>query len=103
MKTVQLLAAVTAGAFLLSGCVTSGGQASTSVPVSCVEALDVADEAFQINAQAWGAATDSISALLNGDIYSVDQATSEMDMLTDELGPLADEYHEASAACRAGE
>ena len=97
-------------ALLLTGC---GGQ---GIPQACVEALDTAEQVFDVSARFADlttriayAAADGVTAAGSFDIGGLEAATAEVEQinieintLTAELDTLVPQYNSTSKSCRQG-
>lgn len=80
---------------------TTTTQTVTSVPQSCLDALDYADQGFGYAGTGMQAASDGFAAVARGDLDGVLEATRVMKETTPKLTALAPQYNAAKAACRA--
>ena len=71
----------------------------TKTPISCLEALDLADAGFTLAGEALGAAGKGFTAISEGDVDAVLAASKEMTTASDKIDPAP--YQAAKAECRA--
>jgi hypothetical protein len=106
---VALIAGITIGA--------SGGESEAATPTAkvetktvtetvektpqaCLDALDVADEGFEVSSELVGTAGKAFAAISELDVAELHKLNADMDPLTGKLNKLAPRYVAAKEACR---
>lgn len=69
------------------------------VPDSCVEAIDLSDEAWSLTSDQWGRTSQMMEALLVDDFDRFDRIIVEFDTVRIEIADLVPRYRTAAGGC----